>query len=74
MMVLFYRKIRMKFRERKDSCGVDCALERTIRAEPSKKGRKRAMWISLFTFASGVAVCLSIAAVMMQSEQRALRR
>jgi hypothetical protein len=24
------------------------------------------MWISLFTFATGAAVCLSIAAIMMQ--------
>ena len=33
------------------------------------------MWIPLFTFAATVAVCLSIAAVMMQSAgQRPLRR
>jgi hypothetical protein len=32
------------------------------------------MWISLFTFACGVAVCLSVAAVMMQpTQQRTLR-
>jgi hypothetical protein len=32
------------------------------------------MWISLFAFACGAAVCLSLAAVMMQSaEQRSLR-
>jgi hypothetical protein len=24
------------------------------------------MWISLFTFASGAAICLSVAAIMMQ--------
>jgi hypothetical protein len=33
------------------------------------------MWMSLFTFASAAAVCLSIAAVMMQSAgQHPLRR
>jgi hypothetical protein len=33
------------------------------------------MWISLFTFAAAAAVCLSLAAVLMQSaRQRALRR
>jgi hypothetical protein len=32
------------------------------------------MWISLFTFAAAAAVCLSVAAVMMQSAgQRTLR-
>jgi hypothetical protein len=32
------------------------------------------MWISLFTFAAGAAICLSIAAVKMQSAgQRTLR-
>jgi hypothetical protein len=32
------------------------------------------MWLSLFTFALGAAVCLSIAAVLMQSAgQRRLR-
>ena len=32
------------------------------------------MWISLFTFATGAAVCLSVAAIMMQpAGQRTLR-
>jgi hypothetical protein len=32
------------------------------------------MWISLFTFATAAAVCLSVAAIMMQSGgQRTLR-
>ena len=32
------------------------------------------MWIALFTVASGIAVCLSVAAVMMQpATQRSLR-
>ena len=32
------------------------------------------MWISLFTFATGAAVCLSVAAIMMQPAwQRTLR-
>jgi hypothetical protein len=32
------------------------------------------MWISLFAFACGTAICLSLAAVMMQSaERRTLR-
>jgi hypothetical protein len=30
----------------------------------------RAMWISLFAFAAAAAVCLSIAAVMMQQPTR----
>jgi hypothetical protein len=28
------------------------------------------MWISLFTFAAAAAVCLSVAAIMMQSPER----
>jgi hypothetical protein len=32
------------------------------------------MWISLFTFAAGAAVCLSVAAIMMQSLQSARSR
>jgi hypothetical protein len=32
------------------------------------------MWISLFTFAAAAAICLSVAAIMMQRpEQRSLR-
>jgi hypothetical protein len=40
----------------------------------NKNEGNRAMWISLFTVASGIAVCLSVAAVMMQpATQRTLR-
>jgi len=32
------------------------------------------MWISLFTFAAAAAICLSVAAIMMQpAKQRTLR-
>ena len=41
----------------------------------TKQKEEGAMWIPLFTFASAAAVCLSIAAIMMQSAgQRPLRR
>jgi hypothetical protein len=62
-MVLLYRKMK----ERLGATGVNRALVKTERGN-------RAMWISLFTFAAGAAVCLSIAAVMMQpAGQRTLR-
>jgi hypothetical protein len=54
-MVLLY----LKMKERLAATGVNRALVKTERGN-------RAMWISLFTFAAGAAVCLSIAAVMMQ--------
>jgi hypothetical protein len=40
----------------------------------NKTRGNRAMWISLFTVASGIAVCLSVAAIMMQPTQRTLHR
>jgi len=41
----------------------------------TKQKEEGTMWIPLFTFASAAAVCLSIAAVMMQSAgQRPVRR
>jgi hypothetical protein len=44
------------------------------RSGHNRTRENRAMWISLFTFAAGAAICLSIAAVMMQSAgQRTLR-
>jgi hypothetical protein len=40
----------------------------------TKQKEGKAMWISLFTFASGAAVCLSVAAIMMQpAGQRTFR-
>jgi hypothetical protein len=54
-------------KERLGATGVNRALVKTERGN-------RAMWISLFTFAAGAAVCLSVAAVMMQpAGQRTLR-
>jgi hypothetical protein len=52
---------------------VECALQ--TRSRRTKSGtRNHAMWISLFTFATGAAVCLSVAAIMMQpAGQRTLR-
>ena len=45
------------------------------RRETKAQGADRAMWVSLFTFATAAAVGLSLAAVLMQSSrQRTLRR
>jgi hypothetical protein len=69
--VPFYREIRCKFPEPDRLIGVDGGLagDQGQRAEGN-----RTMWLSLFTFALGAAVCLSIAAVMMQSaDPRRLR-
>jgi hypothetical protein len=62
-----------KFRERMANPRVECALQ--TRSRRTKSGtRNHAMWISLFTFATGAAVCLSVAAIMMQpAGQRTLR-
>jgi hypothetical protein len=41
----------------------------------TKQKEEGAMWIPLFTFVSAAAICLSIAAIMMQSAgQRPVRR
>jgi hypothetical protein len=48
---------------------------RSIGDRGGTKRRDRAVWIPLFTFASAVAVALSVAAVLMQTaEWRPLRR
>jgi hypothetical protein len=59
---------RQKFQERKAGAGVYWPLDKgsgEVKAE-----RNRAMWISLFAFACCAAVCLSLAAVKMQSPER----
>jgi hypothetical protein len=59
--------------------GTECRPSRYRPAQQKMTGVKaergnRTMWISLFAFACGAAVCLGLAAVMMQSaEQRSLR-
>ena len=55
---------------------IDPALTaRSIGDCGGTKRRDRAMWISLFTFASAAAVALCVAAVLMQTaEWRPLRR
>jgi hypothetical protein len=62
-----------KFQERKADLGVVDALQRGSGEAKAERGN-HTMWISLFAFACGAAVCLSLAAVMMQSaERRTLR-
>ena len=46
------------------------ARSKRIRRSESRKRESVAMWISLFTFAAAAAVCLSVAAIMMQSPER----
>jgi len=52
---------------------VDCALKGTIEAKSTNRTRD-AMWISLFTLACGAAVCLSVAAILMERGGQPLRR
>ena len=62
-----------KFQEPPARAGVISALDEEPGEVTIERG-KRAMWISLFTFAAAAAVCLTVAAVMMQSAgQRSLR-
>jgi hypothetical protein len=62
------------FPERMAANGVVGLLDCERRMENQTERGNHAMWISLFTFASGAAVCLSVAAVMMQpTGQRTLR-
>src|SRR5262249_4771332 len=60
--------------------GTDGPLRRLLRAQEDDRGEvdngtRDAMWISLFTLACGAAVCLSVAAILMErGGQRPLRR
>jgi hypothetical protein len=72
-LVSFYREKSSKFQEPTARAGVISRLDGESGEVTIERGN-RAMWISLFTFAAGAAVCLTIAAVMMQSAgQRTLR-
>jgi hypothetical protein len=62
-----------KFQEPAGRDRVIGLLQHRSRRSHNRKRENRAMWISLFTFAAGAAVCLTVAAVMMQSGQRTLR-
>jgi hypothetical protein len=54
--------------------GVDCALKGTIERSEVDNRTRDAMWISLFTLACGAAVCLSVAAILMERGGQPLRR
>jgi hypothetical protein len=70
---IIIQKNQAKFRERMANPRVECALQ-TRSKRTSSGTRNHAMWISLFTFATGAAVCLSVAAILMQpAGQRTLR-
>jgi hypothetical protein len=70
-VVLFYRNplFPRQLREPKGSSGVDAGFDDDLGGNQKRK-RVRAMWISLFTVACGIAVCLSVAAVVMQPATR----
>ena len=46
------------------------ARSKTIQGKAKAERGSHAMWISLFTFACGAAVCLSVAAIVMQPARR----
>jgi hypothetical protein len=60
---------RQKFQERKEGASVYWPLDRGSGEVKTERGN-HAMWISLFAFACCAAVCLSLAAVKMQSPER----
>jgi hypothetical protein len=59
--------------------GTDGPLRRCLRAQETIEAKsitktRDAMWISLFTLACGAAVCLSVAAILMERGRQPLRR
>jgi hypothetical protein len=68
--VRFYRQKRPKFQEPNACVAVDALVNDDLGERIITNRGHRAMWISLFAIVCGAAICLSVAAVVMQPVAR----